>query len=91
VPAVPRLEPQLTAPARVARPPRHHAPLWLLIAVGLLLGGGTALATAALRRRRRPRERPPAPRELEVEAELQEMIAEVRARESRAEDPAKRS
>ena len=56
--------------------------VWWLAAILLLVGSGTAAAGVILRRRRPTPS--PLEDELAVEAELQEMIAEARAREGRS-------
>ena len=71
--AVPSLRP--LARAAPAQPERHAFP-WLPLALGLLLVGGCAGGAFVVVRRR-----PRAPAPDEIEAELQELIAEERARQ----------
>jgi hypothetical protein len=68
----------LPASGRVADARRTHARLWLLAPALLLLAGGLFAGGMLVKRHRRSIPGPAA-QELELEAELQEMVAEARA------------
>jgi hypothetical protein len=80
----PRVRAAPTAGARANPAASAASPLrWLVLGPVLLLLLGAAAAGALVWLRRRPRLDKPGARELELEAELQEMIAEERAKQGR--------
>jgi hypothetical protein len=75
---------------RAAPAGTRDLPAWWVAVAALVLGAGIAASGVLLKRHREPAPSPPSGIELAVEAELQEIIAEARAREARPlEDPAR--